>query len=1056
RRQTRLPVAYLSYDFRKHPMGQLTAGLICTQQSSHRIRPIVASYGLDDGSPLRDRISTCTSDFLELAGLPDLEAAAALQHAGPHIMVDLMGHTTGTRLGIPSLRPAPINVNYLGYPGTTGASYMNYALVDKTVVPPDSSGSFSEHLVYLPHSYQANEYSLEASFCGGRQSSSKALLQCQKEVREKQDLGLSLSDGPVLCNYNLLDKLEPEAFGVMMQLLMELPHASLVLLSLGQDEEVKRAQQESIRGEAAARGVHPSRVVFDARLNRADHLKRLSGVCDVFIDSFVYGAHTTAADALWGGLPLITLEGYGFDTNPIGKMQGRVGASMLKTLGLHTLAFNGLKQLQEATVHLLGRPDWRKSCQLLRARVLEGAMGGALFDTRLISSHTEAAYEAMWEVREAQVYEGTDMHIKVGPPGMPNLLSQAFDLYIDLVTSKEEYCFSLQDPALHAVPRPGLPPSCSSSKCWLTPWVVQGSDDKAEAVINRALARDATNWNALQLHGAGLLNDKHKPEASVAHEEAILVRHLQALVTLFERFWPGLDEARQVVSSEVKLPLRELGVHGRVKTKSYIIGQGKKPSFELPPRAGKQQVLDWDGLCWHRVCHGSQQTHVNAQPDHHPKHRAHFLSLLPLSLSLHSPLQVRHGIVFCRYVVASYACLRSHTLTPALPVLPGDAEASHVHVTAAVRDQHAMDFSAYEASPAIGRIPRPKHATVVAIYCHEYGQSWFKQWGPSSLKKGKGLGGSEEAVVFITRELVKLGHWVEVYADPPESDFGMDESGVVWYPYAAYDIASPPHVFVAWRYHISLALAGASGSVFLWMQDLPLFQDFSSWVDRLDGVFCLSTFHAQMLPGGLLDLAIITPNGIDPLFLTEGQNLPRQFIYSSAPARGLMTVLTAWPTILEALPGATLEVYYGFTQSFIDHGRKSVLNFDEWMAKTKALLEQPGVNYHGMVDHATLAKALADAAFILYPTSFPETGCITLMKAMCMGAIPITSRFEASTLPELTTVWDMGPPEPVPTTNTYELPPEPWVEAWTRLDLRVRSRSSSGSIRTQSPKSKEL
>ncbi|CAM9627826.1 unnamed protein product, partial [Choristocarpus tenellus] len=331
---------------------------------------------------------------------------------------------------------------------------------------------------------------------------------------------------------------------------------------------------------------------------------------------------------------------------------------------------------------------------------------------------------------------------------------------------------------------------------------------------------------------------------------------------------------------------------------------------------------------------------------------------------------------------------------------------------------------------------------VVVIYCYEYGNQWFQNWGPSSV--GKGLGGSEESVVFISRELAHLGYWVEVYADPSPGDTGLDlgwtynraggadsRGGVVWYPYTAYDISQPADIFVAWsRYHISLALGQRSRRRFLWLQDNPGYSFPPILRTKLDGIFCLSKFHAGMLSEPMQPMARVIPNGIDPQYLTDGENRPDVFVYGSSPSRGLHTVLLTWPQIRAGVPTATLEVYYGFSDSFMVWGKANILHFDEWIIEMNTLLGQEGVIYKGMVDHHTLAEAYARAGFILYPTTFPETGCVTLMKAQAMGAIPITSRFPPSSLPELTNQWDMGPERglPIDAKSPFDYPE--WMKRW--------------------------
>ncbi|CAM9298634.1 unnamed protein product, partial [Phaeothamnion confervicola] len=232
----------------------------------------------------------------------------------------------------------------------------------------------------------------------------------------------------------------------------------------------------------------------------------------------------------------------------------------------------------------------------------------------------------------------------------------------------------------------------------------------------------------------------------------------------------------------------------------------------------------------------------------------------------------------------------------------------------------------------------------------------------------------------------------------------------MWYPHAAYDTSLPADVFISWRYHIGMALGQGSRRRFLWLHDVPAFPFPRSFATHVDGIFCVSAFHKSLVSHPLQDFVRVLPNGIDERFVSDGENDPFIFAYGSAPNRGLETVLLAWPRIYKRLPGAKLEVYYGFSTGFEKWARWQYgeAPYAEWRARMDALLAQDGVVYVGMVDHPTLARAYAGAGFVLYPSAFSETGCVTLMKAMANGAIPITSRFSRSVLPELTAGYDMG------------------------------------------------
>ncbi|KAG6972079.1 hypothetical protein JG687_00001665 [Phytophthora cactorum] len=331
------------------------------------------------------------------------------------------------------------------------------------------------------------------------------------------------------------------------------------------------------------------------------------------------------------------------------------------------------------------------------------------------------------------------------------------------------------------------------------------------------------------------------------------------------------------------------------------------------------------------------------------------------------------------------------------------------------------------------KIPRPDHKVVVAFYCHEYGQAWWGKWGPTSLNSG--LGGSEEAVVFLSRELQKLGYWVEIYGDPSPQDISTldqaDEDNVRWYPHYTYDINDKGvDIFVAWRYHISMAMGRAARKKFLWMHDLPQEDARRSpeLLNNADGIFCLSEFHAAVFPEILQSKITVSTNAVDRSFFVNGPNHADRFVYGSSPSRGLYPLLKAWPRIREKIPTAELSVFYGFTPAFMKWGNSEMTNFTEWMNEMNRLVtETPGVRYVGLANHAQLAKEYSYAGFYLYPTTFSETSCISLMKAMANGAIPITSRFPLSALPETVDDFDLGPRA----LQHHAIDDDPeWLELW--------------------------
>lgn len=308
------------------------------------------------------------------------------------------------------------------------------------------------------------------------------------------------------------------------------------------------------------------------------------------------------------------------------------------------------------------------------------------------------------------------------------------------------------------------------------------------------------------------------------------------------------------------------------------------------------------------------------------------------------------------------------------------------------------------------RVHRPTPASGafrVALYCPMGRMSW----GPHSLESG--VGGSEEAAILLSRELTKRGCHVEIYGQPERQDFGQDEHGVVWLPQYAYR-DEPVDVFIAWRHPRASKLAPSAGMRVLWLHDVVKSSDFTPEnLETTDLVFCLSQFHARPLASvpGWSEKVVITKNGMSEEYLADPKPVRRRhsFAYYSSMDRGVDLVLELWPQIKAELPDANLDIYYGFTQVYLDM-MKSLPHLRDLKTKIEGLLEKSeSVIWHGMVGQKKLAESMANTEFWLYPTSWPETSCITAMKCQAMGCIPITSRYQDSGVPE-TTQFDLGPP----------------------------------------------
>ena len=380
-----LRVAYMCYDFNDHPTAHLVEGLFRwhrrfkdafrSARGPRALEAVAAlGYGKDDHSDYRDAIAADADAFInDLALLGHVDAVVASRDFGAQIVVDLQGHTLGTRMELCMARVAPVQLAYLIYPGTSGASCLDGAVVDPIVVPPEAARVYTERLVYLPGTYQVNDYERHAAV---------ATYAAAPDARAAH--GLPPKPFVVFCNFNKVDKLDPASFGLWMNVLRRAPGSVLWLLRpKGRQFDHVAANLEA---EAAARGVHPARLVWADRVPKAEHLRR-HAAADLLLDTLVYGAHSTATDALRGGLPLLTVRGEQFPQ--------RVGASLLSAVGANQelLAVDSLRDFEDLAVSLAGT----RRLRALRARLADEGRASRLFDTRAFTRDLERAFHAVWE-----------------------------------------------------------------------------------------------------------------------------------------------------------------------------------------------------------------------------------------------------------------------------------------------------------------------------------------------------------------------------------------------------------------------------------------------------------------------------------------------------------------------------------------------------------------------------------------------------------------------------------------------------------------------------------
>ncbi len=356
----RLRIGYLSADFHTHATAYLAAGLF---EHHDRAQFEICAYstGPDDGSPMRARVRRAFDRFADLRERDPAAIADAIRRDRIDILVDLKGHTEGASPVVLARRPAPIQVHYLGYPGTLGGGLADFLIGDAVVTPIEHGADYAETLVLLPDSYQIND----------RQRPIAA-------PPPRADLGLPAA-GTVFCNFNHTFKINPPVFDAWAAILQAVPGSVLWLLSRADDDPAVA----NLRREAAARGLDPQRLVF-ARYRPNPEYLGLYRHADLFLDTWPYNGHTTASDALWAGCPVLTRLGDTF--------AGRVGASLLAAVGLPELVTHSVDDYTAAAVRLAGDRD---ALARMRAHLDGPGRASPLFDTEATTRALEAAYLGM-------------------------------------------------------------------------------------------------------------------------------------------------------------------------------------------------------------------------------------------------------------------------------------------------------------------------------------------------------------------------------------------------------------------------------------------------------------------------------------------------------------------------------------------------------------------------------------------------------------------------------------------------------------------------------------
>jgi protein O-GlcNAc transferase len=359
--QKKIRVGYYSADFHNHATGYLMAQLF-ELHNKNQFEIIGFSFGSKQDDEMRSRLMGGFDQFIEMDKKSDRDIAQLSRKLNIDIAVDLKGFTHNSRPGIFSYRAAPIQVNYLGFPGSMGIDFIDYIIADKNLIPSNLQKNYSEKIVYLPNSYQVND--------------GKKVISDRKISR--YELGLP-ENAFVFCCFNNCYKILPATFDAWMRILNSVDGSVLWLL------EDSQIASENLKREAEKRGVDEHRIIFAKRMPLPEHLAR-HRQADLFIDTFPYNAHTTASDALWSGLPALTLMGESFAS--------RVGASLLHAVGLPELVTNSRRDFESLAIELAKNP---LKLEAIKAKLLDNRLTFPLFNTPLFTMHLEAAYIKMYE-----------------------------------------------------------------------------------------------------------------------------------------------------------------------------------------------------------------------------------------------------------------------------------------------------------------------------------------------------------------------------------------------------------------------------------------------------------------------------------------------------------------------------------------------------------------------------------------------------------------------------------------------------------------------------------
>jgi len=363
----RLKIGYISSDIKDHPVAHLMRGVF-KNHNENNVETFLYSFSPTDKSGYQNTIKGHVDNYIDINHLSNFDTAKKIHSDEIDILVDLNGHTGTTRLETLALKPAPVQVNYLGYIGTMGADFIDYIITDEVVTPTEAQKFYDEKFVYMPDCYQANDNDLEIS---------------EEEITKEYE-GLP-EDKFIFCSFNQTYKIEPLMFETWMNILKRVPN-SVLWLYCGSINDDDTLAVENIRKEAVKRGISEERLFFAKSMAPiSKHLKRTT-LADLALDTRLYNGGTVTSQTLWAGVPVITVQGKVF--------QSRMASSILNAIGLEDMVTHSLKEYEELAVELALNKGKLKT---VKSRLEKNKLSKPLFNTELFTSNLETAYRKMWE-----------------------------------------------------------------------------------------------------------------------------------------------------------------------------------------------------------------------------------------------------------------------------------------------------------------------------------------------------------------------------------------------------------------------------------------------------------------------------------------------------------------------------------------------------------------------------------------------------------------------------------------------------------------------------------